>query len=100
MTKTSLFGLIVLLSGAVLYGFKMIEKMMESSGPKGPTRAIEHISFMNAFGGPENFEWIEKSLPAGFLQEWTDAFIHWPLFLVLILFGALIMIINGIFTKK
>ena len=100
MTKTSLFGLILLLSGVVLYGFKMIEIMMARSGPGGGTKVSGHISFMNALGGPENFEWIEKSLPAGFLQEWTDAFIHWPLFLVLILFGALIMIINGIFTKK
>jgi len=99
MTKTSLFGLIILLSGAVLYGFKMIEKMMAGSGPGGGTKVSGHISFMNALGGPENFEWI-SSLPAGFMQKWVDSFIHLPLFLVLIGLGALIMIINGIFAKK
>ena len=99
MTKTSLFGLILLLSGVVLYGFKMIEIMMARSGPGGGTKVSGHISFMNALGGPENFEWI-NNLPAGFMQKWADTFINWPLFLILIIFGALIMIINGILAKK
>lgn len=99
MTKTSLVGLIILLSGAVLYGFKMIERMMAGSGPGGGTKVSGHISVMNALGGPENFEWI-NSLPVGFMQKWMDAFIHFPLFLVLLVLGALIMIINGIFAKR
>ena len=98
MTRTSLFGLIILLSGAVLFGFKLIEKMMAHSRPGGGN-VSGHISVINAFGGPENFEWI-SSLPAGFMQKWMDAFVHLPLFLVLVVLGALIMIIHGIFSKK
>ncbi len=98
MTKTTLAGLIILLSGVVLYGFKMIEQMMAKSGPGGGTKVSGHISFMNTFGGPDNFQWIEK-LPA-VMQQWVDGFIHLPLFLVLVVLGALIMIINGIFAKK
>ncbi|MBS3758947.1 MAG: hypothetical protein KGY61_09825 [Desulfobacterales bacterium] len=99
MTKTSWAGLIILLSGVVLYGFKMIERMMAHSGPGAGTKVSGHISFMDALGGPGSFEWI-SSLPAGFMQKWVDSFIHLPLFLVLIGLGALIMIINGIFAKK
>lgn len=98
MTKTSMAGLIILLSGAVLYGFKMIEKMMAGSGPGGGTKVSGHISFMNALGGPENFEWI-NSMPA-VTQKWVDGFVHLPLFLILLVLGALIMIINGIFAKR
>lgn len=99
MTKTSLAGLIILLSGVVIYGFKMIERMMAHSGPGGRKDVSGHISFMDALGGPESFDWI-SSLPAGFMQKWMDGFIHLPLFLILIGLGALIMIINGLFAKK
>jgi len=99
MTRTSLVGLIILLGGALLYGFKMIEKMMAGSGPQGGKAVSGHISFMEALGGAQNFEWI-NSLPAGFMQKWMDGFVHLSLFLVLLGLGALIMIVNGIFNKK
>ena len=99
MTKTSLFGLIVLLAGAAIYGFQKIGYLMDSSGPKGPQGPYVNVSFMDALGGPDNFQWIDR-LPAGFMQSWADTFIHWPLFLILIVLGGLIMLINGIFAKK
>ncbi len=93
MTKTSLAGLVILLAGAVIYGFKVIARVT------GQAASHEHISFMNALGGPENFKWID-SLPAGFIQKWADGFVHLPLFLVLVLLGVIILVLNGIFAKK
>jgi hypothetical protein len=93
MTKTSLVGFIILVAGGLVYGFKMLARIM------GQAETPEHITFMEALGGADNFEWI-SSLPAGFLREYADAFIHLPLFLVLVVLGALILIVNGIFAKK
>ena len=93
MTKTSMAGLIILLAGGLVYGFKMLSRLM------GQAQTRAHITFMEALGGPDNFDWID-SLPAGFLQKWADAFVHLPLFLILVALGAVIMILNGSFAKK
>ncbi|MFO7839725.1 MAG: hypothetical protein R6X08_09535 [Desulfosalsimonadaceae bacterium] len=93
MTKTSLFGLLILVAGGLVYGFKMLARLMGQAASKA------HITFMEALGGPDNFEWID-SLPAGFLQKWMDSFIHLPLFLILVALGLAILILNGIFAKK
>jgi len=93
MTKTSLLGLILLVGGGLVYGFKALSIFMEQAETR------EHISLMNALGGAENFEWI-NSLPSGFLQKWVDGFVNLPLFLIMVGLGLLIMILNGIFAKK
>ncbi|HMA68034.1 MAG TPA: hypothetical protein VKO20_09450 [Desulfosalsimonadaceae bacterium] len=93
MTKTSLVGLLILVAGGLVYGFKMLARLMGQAGSRS------HITFMEALGGPEHFEWID-SLPAGFLQKWMDGFIHLPLFLILVVLGLVILILNGIFAKK
>jgi hypothetical protein len=93
MTKTSLVGFLILLAGVLVYGFKMLARLM------GQAENPAHITFMEALGGADHFEWIDR-LPAGFLQKWMDAFIHLPLFLILVGLGALILVLNGIFAKK
>ncbi len=93
MSKTNLVGLIILLAGGIIYGFKMLARLM------GQAKVKEHISLIEACGGPDNFEWI-NSLPSGFIQKWMDAFVHLPLFLILVVLGAVILILNGFFAKK
>ena len=91
MTKMSGWGVVFFIAGLVLVGFQGLSAVMKTEGK------WESINLFGVVGG-DNFTWI-SSLPADFLQSAVSYVVNMPLFLLLLIIGAALLIISGIYGR-
>ena len=102
MKKTNVAGMSALIGGACMYGYVALGNFMGKSGKlttyNQQKNASDHNSLRDILH-EDNFDWIE-SLPWGRLREASDYVVSMPLWLLLVIVGALTLVVGGIFIKK
>jgi hypothetical protein len=101
MKKTNVAGFVSILSGCLLWGYRALTNFMGASSHLTTVNAsdtVEHVTLFQAF--PEgNFDWVE-TIPWPSVKSGAEYLVNMPLWLLLIIFGAILLIIGGIFIKK
>lgn len=102
MKKTNVAGMSALIGGLCMYGYVALGNFMGKSGNLQSFNKAKNVSEHNSLRDilhEDNFDWIE-SLPWGKLREGSDYLVSMPLWLLLVIVGALTLVIGGIFIKK
>lgn len=102
MKKTNVAGMSALIGGICMYGYVALGNFMGKSGnlkSYNKQKDVSDHSSLYDILHEDNFDWIE-SLPWGKMREGADYVVHMPLWLLLVIIGALTLVIGGIFIKK
>lgn len=101
MKKTNVAGFVSILSGGLLYGYRALTNFMGASSHLSTVKAsdtVQHITLFQSL--PEgNFDWLD-SIPWPSVKSGAEYVVNMPLWLLLVIFGAILLIIGGIFIKK
>ena len=102
MKKTNVAGMSSMISGALLWGYTALGNFMGGSKNLQTYNKMEgfkdHITLYESL--PEgNFDWVD-TIPWPSVKSATDYVVNMPLWLLLIIFGAILLIIGGLFIKK
>ncbi|MFZ2632841.1 MAG: hypothetical protein WA081_03130 [Desulfosalsimonadaceae bacterium] len=104
MKKTNVVGMVSLLGGASMWGWQALSDFMGSSrklSTRGGMNEIERegnarlVDIMNE----ANFDWIDQ-LPWQWLQDGANYVVTMDLWLLLVIVGAFLLIVGGLFIKK
>lgn len=99
MKKTNAAGAISIISGGLVYGYTALGNFMTGSSDLSREHFVGKAqpSLIDIFK-PSNFDWID-SISWGYGQKIADYIVHMPLFLLLIIIGAILLLIGGLFVK-
>ncbi len=102
MKKINVAGMSSLIGGICMFAYHELGGFMGKSGNlnaynKAP-KVADHTTFYELFH-EDNFDWID-SLPWGFLREGADYVVNMPLWLLMVIVGAFLLIMGGIFVKR
>ena len=104
MKKTNVVGMVSLLGGASMWGWQALSDFMGSSrklssyggmnsiDTEGPTSLVDILN-------EANFDWIDH-LPWPWMQDGANYIVTMPLWLLLVIVGAFLLVVGGIFIKK
>jgi hypothetical protein len=102
MKKINVAGMSSLIGGICLFGFHELGGFMGKSGnlnSYNKAKAPEAHTTLYSMLHEDNFDWIE-SMPWGFLREGLDYVVNMPLWLLMVIVGAFLLIVGGIFIKR
>jgi hypothetical protein len=102
MKKTNVAGMASIISGGCLWGYRALSNFMGGASNLQTYNKMEgfedHITLYESL--PEgNFDWID-SIPWPSVQNAADYVVNLPLWLILVVIGAFLLIIGGLFIKK
>jgi len=102
MKKINVAGMVSLIGGVALFGFTELGNFMGKSGKLTSYNKAKDISEHKALYDilhEDNFDWID-SLPWQPVQDAANYVVNMPLWLLLVIVGAFLLFIGGIFIKK
>jgi|WetSurMetagenome_2_1015567.scaffolds.fasta_scaffold899945_1 hypothetical protein len=102
MKKTNVVGMMSIISGSILWGYKSLSNFMGGSTNLQTYNQMEgfedHITLYESL--PEgNFDWVD-SIPWSSVHSAVDYVVNMPLWLLLVIVGGVMLIIGGLFIKK
>ena len=103
MKKTNVAGMVSIISGGCLWGYRALSNFMGASSNlqtynKRAESFDEHITLYESL--PEgNFDWVD-SIPWPSVQNAAEYVVNMPLWLILVIIGGILLIIGGLFIKK
>jgi len=104
MKRTNVVGMVSLLGGISMWGWRALGDFMGSSrklssyggmnkiDESGHTRLVDILT-------DANFDWIDQ-LPWPWMQDGANYLVTMPLWLMLVIVGAFLLIVGGLFIKK
>jgi hypothetical protein len=104
MKKTNVVGMVSLLGGLSMWGWQALEDFMGSSrklSVKGGMSEIDkagNTRFVDILD-PANFDFID-SIPWQWMQDSLNYLVTMDLWLLLVIVGAFLLIVGGLFIKK
>lgn len=102
MKKINVAGMTSLLGGVAMFGFTELGNFMGKSGKLTSYNKAKDVSGHKSLYDildPANFDWID-SVPWEPVQNGAIYVINMPLWLLLVIVGAFLLIIGGIFVKR
>ncbi len=102
MKKINVAGMSSLIGGICLYSFHELSGFMGKSGnlnSYNKQTAVDAHQTLYSLLDEQNFDWID-SIPWGKLREGADYLVNMPLWLLLVIVGAFLLIVGGIFIKR
>jgi len=100
MKKTNVAGVSSMVAGGLVYGYRALSNFMGASSnlAADATESTDHVTLYESFP-PGNFDWID-SIPWPSAKHWVDYVVNMPLWLILIIIGAFMLVVGGLFIKK
>ena len=102
MKKINVAGMTSLITGVCMFGYHELGGFMGKSGNLNTynkaAAGADHTTMYEMLH-EDNFDWID-SLPWGFLREGSDYVVNMPFWLLLVIVGAFLLLVGGIFIKK
>jgi hypothetical protein len=102
MKKINVAGISAVLGGTAMYGYVALGNFMGKSGNLKSYNKAKDVSDHKALYDilhEDNFDWI-ASLPGEALKDGANYIVTMPLWLLLIIVGAILLLIGGIFIKR